>query len=136
MSGEELLSRLWKLHRAVLRDAAPCLHRQGVVPAAFFALAKVAERPHPSALAEALGLPRPSVSRLLRRLERLGWLRREADPADLRRYRLYLTEEGRRALEAARRCLAQALETRLARLTPGEREQLGRLLSVLLSEEG
>lgn len=136
VTGWEILQRLWQLHRAVLRDAAPHLQAHGVPPVAVFVLARVAEHPSPSALARALGLPRPTLSHLLRRLERRGWVRREPDPADLRRFRLSLTEAGRAALAAARAALGQALEARLRRLAAGQRQELARLLDALLADPG
>jgi DNA-binding MarR family transcriptional regulator len=46
-----------------------------------------------SELAEILEIEKPSLGRLLDRLEAKGWIERRADPADRRAKRLYLTGE-------------------------------------------
>ena len=45
-----------------------------------------------SELADILEIEKPTLGRLIDRLEDKGWLRREADPADRRSKRVYLTE--------------------------------------------
>lgn len=135
MTSWEILARLWRLQRAVFADAAPCRERHGLAPAALFVLAHVQARPAPSQLARTLGLPLPTMSHILRRLERQGLIRRQADPQDLRRFRLSLTDAGLAALAAARDCAGRALEARLARLSARERDELARLLDVMLTDD-
>ena len=135
MNGWEILQHTGRLHRAVLRDAAPCLDRHGLFRMAPFVLAKVRARETPSAMAAALGLPLPTLSHILRRLEEQGWVFRQPDPADLRRFRFSLTASGERALRAARECLSAAMERYVARLDPRERDELLRLLSRMLEED-
>jgi DNA-binding MarR family transcriptional regulator len=65
-------------------------------------------------LAGALGLDPSSVSRQVTALERLGWVAREKDPADLRAQRLHLTERGTSVVNDLRRARAEAL----SQLTP------------------
>lgn len=46
-------------------------------------------------LAESTRLKPPTVSVALKRMEEQGYVRREADPMDMRAVRVYLTDEGR-----------------------------------------
>jgi len=50
----------------------------------------------PARLAEALGVSRPTLTGILRVLERDGWIRRRADPDDRRKMRIRLSGAGRR----------------------------------------
>ena len=135
MNGWEILQHIWRLQQVVFREAAPCLERHGLFRMAPFALAMVKACSTPSAIAAALGLPPPTVSHILRRLEEEGWVSRQVDPDDLRRYRFSLTEAGWEALQAAHRCLSQVMERHLARLDAGEQGELVRLLAKLRGED-
>src|SRR5512133_324283 len=69
------------------------------------------------ALARAMGVTQQRASKAASELEELGYVRREADPADARVRRLVLAERGRDAVAAAR-------EARAA-VTAELRERLG-----------
>lgn len=133
-SAWDILARLWRLQRAVFRDAAPCLERHGLQPVAVLVLSRLGEGVTPSQLARALGVAAPTVSHILRRLEREGLVRREVDPRDLRRFRFSPTETGLFALAAAQECAGRALQARLERLDEEERRQLARLLDAMLDD--
>ena len=75
-------------------------------------------------LAEILEIERPTLGRLLDRLENKGWLRRQADPKDRRVKRVYLTDEVKPAMKSLRRIAADLRQQVLAGLTKDEREQL------------
>lgn len=135
MGAWEVLTCIWRLHRSVLREATPCLERHGLFPMAPLVLSRVETHPSPTELACALGVQPPTVSHVLRRLEQAGYVQRESDPADLRRFRFRLTPAGRDALEAARRCLQEAMERRIARLTVAERALLLSLLRAMLDPD-
>ena len=71
------------------------------------------------------------VTRLARRLEREGLLRRERDPEDNRVVRMYLTQKGRSLIEdlSGRR---ERFDQRISTvLSPEELEELQRVLGVL-----
>ncbi len=53
-------------------------------------------------LADLLYVTRPSVSALLERLERGGFIRREVSPTDRRGIRIWLEDSGREAFDSAR----------------------------------
>jgi len=85
-----------------------------------------------SEVAGALGIQRANFVALFDGLERRGLARRSPTPNDRRSYALYLTEAGEGVLARAARIDAQ-LEAGLdARLGPGGREQLLKLLGQVL----
>ena len=55
-----------------------------------------------SEIAEAVGVDQPRASRLVQQAVEHGFVRREADPADARRSRVALTEEGSAVLSGFR----------------------------------
>jgi DNA-binding MarR family transcriptional regulator len=86
-----------------------------------------------SDVAGALGIQRANFVALFDGLERRGLARRSPTPKDRRSYALFLTEAGAQMLARADRIDAQ-LEVRLdARLDPGGREQLLKLLGQVLA---
>jgi MarR family transcriptional regulator, organic hydroperoxide resistance regulator len=80
-------------------------------------------------LAVRLGVEPPTVTKMLRRLERCGLVERCQDPADARSFRIHLTEKGRALEEPVARCWAQTEQTALAGLSAGERRTFRKLLS-------
>jgi MarR family transcriptional regulator, organic hydroperoxide resistance regulator len=80
-------------------------------------------------LASRLGVEPPTVTKMLRRLEGLGLVRRRPDPADARSFGVYLTEKGRDLEGPVARRWERAQERTFAGLDPGERETLHRLLA-------
>ena len=75
-----------------------------------------------SRLADHLGMDRPTLSGVARRLERDGWVDTVANPADGRSRLLRLAARAEEALPALRRASARALSAALAALDA--REQL------------
>jgi DNA-binding MarR family transcriptional regulator len=96
-----------------------------------FMLAAIDEHPHPAALAGILCMPKPTVTVYLKRLESAKLVRREIDPADLRRHRLTLTAAGRKVMTRGLALLAEAFGERLSRLNTAEQAQLASLLEKL-----
>ncbi len=80
-------------------------------------------------LAERLGVEPPTVTKMLRRLEGCGLVRRRQDPEDARSFRVYLTDEGRSLEEPVTRCWERVDEKTLAGMSAGERRTLHRLLT-------
>jgi len=130
------LALLWRIQRRVLEHARPCLEALGTRPQHVFLLAQAARGKRPGEIAQTLHLPPPNVSHLLGDLEEKGWIERRPDPKDRRRLLLELTAEGRRQLEAARRCLAEASARLLEKLAPEERKTLLSLLAKLEEKDG
>lgn len=86
-----------------------------------------------SRLASEIGCDASNITWMTDRLEERGLVARAPDPKDRRVRLLVLTDAGRRLRRAIDRKL-NATVPGLERLTPDERETLGRLLERMLSE--
>ena len=82
-------------------------------------------------LADAEGVRPPSMTRIVRNLERDGLLRRQVDAADRRVVRVSATDAGRRLLEEGRARRVAELAGRIKQLTDAERIALEDGLGVL-----
>ena len=122
---------LWTLNfqfmTSLLADVAPRIRALRLEIKEFLLLSKLDEHPTPADLARALITPKPSVTFMVKRMEALGYLRRELQPNDLRRFRLTLTPSGRTAMESAREIFDQEFGRRLSRLTQAQRVELMRI---------
>ncbi|WP_427885107.1 MarR family winged helix-turn-helix transcriptional regulator [Kribbella sp. GL6] len=109
------------LHHAALRWRAELdrrLRDVGLTPTQFLLLASTGWVEHTQGaptqqqVAETAGADRMMTSKVVKTLEDRGLLRRTADPADARAYRLQLTPAGRRTARKAI-AVAQALDEEL-----------------------
>src|SRR5258708_491939 len=87
----ELLLRNVNVLHSVLEKAEPELSLLELDAKRLFILCMVDANPFPADLARALSLPKPSMTFLMKKLERSGYLRRQGEKDDLRRYRLTIT---------------------------------------------
>jgi DNA-binding MarR family transcriptional regulator len=126
-----VLVRIWKLMRDLRDETLPQLERLGLAPNDPWLLAGIEHHHHPTEVVRLTQLPAPTVSQMLKRLEAEGLLVRSLDPSDLRRYRFELTARGREVLEESRTLLMSAMERRLERLSPPQRQQFAQLLETL-----
>ncbi|MBA2522042.1 MAG: MarR family transcriptional regulator [Solirubrobacterales bacterium] len=127
----ELVRALERVHRAALQ---PRLALLGVHPGADLALAEIAAADgltH-AELAERLRVRPPSVTKVLRTLERDGLVFRLVDPDDARVSHVHLTREGRKLRPALRRAWQEADTEVLAPLSADERGRLRALLAKTL----
>jgi DNA-binding MarR family transcriptional regulator len=85
----------------------------------------------PSELAERERVQRPTVTRVLCRLEEEGLVERAADPADRRSALITVTPAGRALLEAGRTRKDAFLSERLEALTASDRATLERAAALL-----
>jgi DNA-binding MarR family transcriptional regulator len=76
-----------------------------------------------SELAETLEIEKPTLGRLLDRLEAKGWVRREHDARDRRAWRVHLTEAVEPAMHTLRDIAAELRRDALTGLTAAERER-------------
>lgn len=95
------------------------------------------------ALAAAEQVSAPTMSRLVAELEREGWLKRRADPADARATRLEATAAAKRLLDRGRASRLSALSGALRTLSAADRAALAaatapldRLVRALAVNEG
>jgi DNA-binding MarR family transcriptional regulator len=117
-----ILAHLWQLVESVLDDSEPALGALGLSPKTFFLLRAVEAYPFPAELARRMHLPPPSVTYLIKQLEEKGYLERQAEPGDLRKFRLVQTAAGCGALEQGQQVLSAVLGERLKRI---ERKDVG-----------
>ena len=80
-------------------------------------------------LAERLGVEPPTITRMLRRMERCGFVERRPDPADARSFRVHLTDKGRALEGPVTRIWGEVEEKTLQGISPEETLVLRRLLA-------
>jgi DNA-binding MarR family transcriptional regulator len=76
-----------------------------------------------SELAEILEVQKPTLGRLLDRMEAKGWVRREQDATDRRAWRVHLTQAADPAMRELREAAAELRRDALAGLSAAERER-------------
>jgi DNA-binding MarR family transcriptional regulator len=115
-----ILANLWQLIQSVMDDSEPALGAFGLSPKAFFLLVSVEEHPFPAELARKMHLPPPTVTYMVKQLERKGFVERRAEPGDLRKFRLVVTTAGSEAMRKGQEALGVVLAERIRRLEPEE----------------
>jgi MarR family transcriptional regulator, temperature-dependent positive regulator of motility len=129
-------AKIWSLNYQVLLSVISSVEADitalGLDSKELFLLAEIDEHPYPAQLAATLSMPKATVTVYLKRLEAAGFVRREIDPADLRRHRLQLTPAGRQATKDGLALLSDAFSTRLERLTRAQQKELKNLLEQIL----
>src|SRR5260370_1732103 len=99
----------------------------------FALMALYAEAPmSQQVVAEQLHLEKSTVSRLIKHLERRGWVKRVRDLHDTRMFRLHLSDAGHEQASRLARSLAERHQRLLAELKPDEQEALAYGLSALV----
>ncbi|MBO0829441.1 MAG: MarR family transcriptional regulator [Streptosporangiales bacterium] len=82
-------------------------------------------------LAAAEHVAQPTMTALVDRMERAGYVRRQPHPGDGRVVLVAITAAGRQQRARGRHAMADVLAPRLGRLSPEQREQLRRHAEVL-----
>ena len=122
---------LWTLNfqvmTALMNDVGPRLRALQMEMKEFLLLTELDAHPNPADLARALLTPKPTVTFMVKRMEAVGYIKREMQTNDLRRFHLTLTPPGRRAMEHAREIFDEEFGKRLARLTQSQRLELLRI---------
>ena len=92
----------------------------------------------PSELAQRERVQRPTVTRVLARLEEAGLVDRAADPQDRRSCLVSVSAEGRQLLETVRARKDAFLARRIDALEPADRDALERAAAIMerMLEEG
>jgi DNA-binding MarR family transcriptional regulator len=122
----------YRLVTSVIAEVAPAVRELGLEVKELLLLAEVDAHPHPAALAEALLMPKPSVTVYVKRLEAAKLLKREIDTGDLRRHKLTLTAEGRRVMTRGLGLVAAAFGGRLDRLGSAQQHELKAIVEKLI----
>jgi MarR family transcriptional regulator, temperature-dependent positive regulator of motility len=129
-------AKIWSLNYRVLLSVISCAEADicalGLESKELFLLAEIDEHPYPAELAATLGMPKATVTVYLKRLEAAGFVRREIDPADLRRHRILLTAAGHKAAKGGLVLLSNEFNKRLERLTATQQKDLKNLLEKIL----
>lgn len=86
-----------------------------------------------SELAEALEIEKPTLGRLLDRLETKGWVRREHDAKDRRAWRVYLSDTVEPAMKTMRSVAGELRRDAMAGLSAEDRERFVDLLIAVKS---
>jgi DNA-binding MarR family transcriptional regulator len=128
----QLLPRAALLSRLLLRETPIPRSEAGVLGTLARGACRITE------LAEYEGLAQPTMTLLVKRLEKRGWVARERDAADRRAVLVSLTPAGAAALEQARAGYRAVLARHLAAMSAGEAaalttatEALGHLIDAL-----
>ena len=119
-----------QLHRSGAGRIDTALAGHGVALRDYYVLVCIGESGPLSQqrVADRLGLDRSDLVKVLDRLEAAGWVCRERDAEDRRRHVLTLTEPGHATVGKVEEVSTAVTGELLARLSPGERETLHRLL--------
>jgi DNA-binding MarR family transcriptional regulator len=129
-------AKIWSLNYRLLLSVISSVEADigalGLDCKELFLLAEVGEHPYPAELAAILNMPKATVTVYLKRLEGAGFMRREIDPADLRRHRLLLTPAGCDITRDGLALLSGAFDKRLGRLTAAQQKDLKSLLEKIL----
>jgi DNA-binding MarR family transcriptional regulator len=120
-----------RLRQALLKDylarqAGHDLDQAGL--AVLYVLQAEQASPRITDVAARLGIDPPAVTRKAQQLERLGLVSRTRDAEDARAFRLRLTAEGEHRLSSFQLARHQWLTTVLTDWTPGECQELARLM--------
>ena len=131
-----ILANLWQLVQSVLDESESDMDGLGLSPKTFFLLTAVEEHPFPAELARKMHLPPPTVTYMIKQLEERGFLGRQAEPGDLRKFRLVQTDAGRAALQRAQVTLSTVLVERLRRLDREDVLAFDRIVKRLAERNG
>lgn len=109
------------------RELTRALARYRMTPEQWHVLAVLEDADAPVAQGEIVDVlmkDKPTVTRILQRMERDGWVERAADPSDARVVRVRLTAAGARVFRRVPRLLTDALEELFRAFTGPELERL------------
>lgn len=131
LSQQTVGSLVLDLSRLIRQDFRRRAQHLGLTQPQWSALAQLHREPGltQTALAERLEVHPVTVTQLLDRLEKAGWVRREAHATDRRAQCVYLTDATQPMLAELGRLAAQTRERALEGLSARERTQLEQLLS-------
>ncbi|TKV29204.1 MarR family transcriptional regulator [Arthrobacter sp. NamB2] len=131
---EEQTSVLWRRERTTSHSLAKTVHPE-MEPAAYGILTLLQREGSLRAtdIAHSIGVGKPSVSRQLAGLERLGLVSRQLDPDDARSQRVVLTPLGKQQLTTAQTGRRTAFTDLMRSWKPEDVASLGSLIARLNS---
>ena len=128
----ELLLRIVNVLQSVLEKADPELSLLELESKRLFILCMVDAHPFPADLARVLSTPKPSMTFLIKKLEESGYLRRQGEKGDLRRYRLSITPAGIKARDKGAEAVNRIFGACLNSLSATDQATLSRIIDQLL----
>jgi DNA-binding MarR family transcriptional regulator len=130
---EQLGFNLYRVAMLFKREHARALREYSLTPEQWQALATlwVHGALSQSEIARVTLQDAPTVSRMLARMERNGWLRRQPDPNDARSSVVQLTSQGQRLREVLPPKLVRHFRAYLRKVPEAQQQQLLRLLREL-----
>ena len=127
----ELLLRNVNVLQSILEKAEPELSLLELDARRLFILCTVEANAFPADLARVLSLPKPSITFLIKKLEESGYLRRQGEKGDLRRYRLTITPAGIKARDKGAEAVNRIFGASLNRLSAADQATLSRIVDQL-----
>jgi len=127
----ELLLRNANVLQSVLEKAEPELSLLELDARRLFILCTVEANAFPADLARVLSMPKPSMTFLIKKLEESGYLRRQGEQGDLRRYRLTITPAGIKARNKGAEAVNRIFGACLNRLSAADQANLCRIVDQL-----
>lgn len=129
---EAQLSVMWRRGRSINHNLTRKVHPE-LEPAAYGLLTVLVANGamRLTDLAACIGVGKPSVSRQIAFLEKIGLVRKEADPSDGRAQSILLTDLGQARMRSVHAARKMALYTRLADWSTEELEQFATLIAKL-----
>jgi DNA-binding MarR family transcriptional regulator len=125
---------MWMTQQAIFGSASDSLEPLGLNPKSMAVLAVCEVMPYPHDIARSLGAPFPTISNILRELERLGYVERSLDKNDRRKIRIERTALGTQKHDEAVQAINVASERVLGKLTDQRRLELQAILAELTAE--
>jgi DNA-binding MarR family transcriptional regulator len=127
----ELLLRNVNVLHSVLEKAEPELSLLELDSKRLFILCTVEANAFPADLARVLSMPKPSLTFLVKKLEESGYLRRQGEKGDLRRYRLTITPAGIKARDKGAEAVNRIVGASLNSLSAADQATLSRIVDQL-----
>ena len=129
----ELLLRNVNVLHSVLEKAEPELSLLELDTKRLFILCMVDANAFPADLARVLSMPKPSMTFLIKKLEESGYLRRQGEKGDLRRYRLTITPAGIKARDKGAEVVTGIFSACLNSLSAADQATFCRIVNQLHS---
>jgi DNA-binding MarR family transcriptional regulator len=135
-AGDPLSAVVFTEHMGIVHRQRILLHRvfakQDLHPAQAMCMRVLAQGGEmtQSELADAMILSRPSITRILQRMERAGLVARRTDATDQRQTLVALTDTGRDLQHRLDAAMAEYVAATLARIPEHDRRELARILPV------
>lgn len=124
---------MWMCQQAIFGASSNALQDLGLNPKSLAVLAISSMLQHPQEIALSLGAPFPTISNILKELEKLQYVQRSSDSVDRRKTILKQTDKGRKAMSEAVELVNREGGPLLSNLSEQELETLHSLLIKLTS---